>query len=339
MTQRSIAAGERRAAIRSVPAWRSPTLPITLGISSCLLGEEVRYDGGHKKDGYITGVLSQHFGWVSVCPEIGIGLGTPRESLRLVGDPEAPRMIAAASGADHTEAMNAYARRRAQELARQGLSGYVLKRASPSCGMERVKVYGADGAPRPVGRGLFARALIEALPLLPVEEEGRLNDPVLRDNFITRVFSYRRLTALREHGPAPADVVAFHAAHKYLLLSHSPAHAARLGRLVASAPRGDRARWLEEYGAAFMRTLAVRATRARHVNVLQHIAGFFKRQLDAADKRELAGLIGDYARGLVPLIVPITLVNHHVSRFDVPYVADQVYLHPHPKELMLRNHV
>jgi uncharacterized protein YbgA (DUF1722 family)/uncharacterized protein YbbK (DUF523 family) len=315
--------------------------PLRLGISACLLGHAVRHDGGHKRDPFLTELLGPFVEWVPVCPEVELGMGVPRPSIRLERGQSSLRLVDPRTGDDHAGPMRAFAAERVAHLETLELSGYVLKKDSPSCGMERVRVWSRipDRPPDRDGRGLFAAVLMQRLPLLPVEEEGRLNDPVLRDNFITRVFSYRRLTALREHGPAPADVVAFHAAHKYLLLSHSPAHAARLGRLVASPPRRDRARWLEEYGAAFMRTLAVRATRARHVNVLQHIAGFFKRQLDAADKRELAGLIGDYARGLVPLIVPITLVNHHVSRFDVPYVADQVYLHPHPKELMLRNHV
>jgi uncharacterized protein YbgA (DUF1722 family)/uncharacterized protein YbbK (DUF523 family) len=324
---------------RATPAWRSPSLPIAVGVSSCLLGEEVRYDGGHKRDSYVTGVLGQHFSWVPVCPEMDIGLGAPREALRLVGDARAPRMVGIRTGEDHTEAMNAYARRRVKALGASGLSGYILKRASPSCGMERVKVYTASGTPGGSGSGLFARALMEAFPLLPVEEEGRLADPVLRDNFVTRVFSYRRLAALRDSRPRARDVMAFHAAHKYLLLSHSPAHYARLGRLVAGVEPTPRAAWLEEYATGFMQALAARATTRKHVNVLQHIAGFFKDRLDGADRRELGELIEDFRRGLVPLIVPITLINHHVARLDVPYVADQIYLHPHPKELMLRNHI
>lgn len=321
------------------PAWRSPSLPIKIGISSCLLGEKVRYDGGHQKDSYITGVLGQYFSWVSVCPEMEIGLGAPREPLRLMGDPARPRMVATQSGRDLTDTMSAHARRRVEALAREGLSGYVLKRASPSCGMERVKVYAEDGGPARAGRGLFARALLDALPLLPVEEEGRLTDPRLRDNFITRVFAYRRLTALREPGPRPADIVAFHTAHKYLLLSHSPQHSARLGRLVAGVTTQPRDVWVERYAEGFMRALQVKATARKHVNVLQHIMGFFKVKLSGGEKRELLALIGDYARGLVPLIVPITLINHYVARFEVGYVADQVYLYPHPKELMLRTHV
>jgi uncharacterized protein YbgA (DUF1722 family) len=180
---------------------------------------------------------------------------------------------------------------------------------------------------------------MDALPLLPVEEEGRLNDARLRDNFITRVFAYRRLTALRDMPPRPGDVVAFHTAHKYLLLAHSPAAYARLGRLVAAIGGEPLAPWLDRYADAFMRALQVTATPRKHVNVLQHIVGFFKSRLSAAEKRELQGVIDDYAGGLVPLIVPITLINHYVARFDTAYVRDQIYLRPHPKELMLRNHV
>jgi len=319
--------------------WRSPSLPIAIGISSCLLGEAVRFDGGHKKDGYITDVLGRHFSWVSVCPEMEIGLGTPRETLRLVGDAEHPRMIATRSGTDLTEAMSTYARGRLRELGGQGLSGYILKRASRSCGMARVKIYTEDGAPAGAGSGLFARALMDAFPMLPVEEEGRLTDLPLRDNFITRVFSYRRLTALRDSAPRAADLVAFHTAHKYLLLAHSPPHYARLGRLTADLRRVPRSEWIERYGRGFMEALKVKATTRKHVNVLQHIMGFFKDRLTAGEKRELLGLIADYAGGLVPLIVPITLINHYVARFEVTYVAEQVYLRPHPKELMLRNHL
>jgi uncharacterized protein YbgA (DUF1722 family) len=235
--------------------------------------------------------------------------------------------------------MTDYARRRVAALSALGLSGYVLKRASPSCGMERVKVYSPAGTPDRLGRGLFASALLTALPLLPVEEEGRLADPRLRESFITRVFAHRRLAALRESGGRARDVIAFHAAHKYLLLAHSPRHYQTLGRLVADRPAGARGRWLDGYAEQFMTALRTPATVKKHVNVLQHLLGFFKDRLSAAEKRELLGLVDDYARSLVPLVVPITLVNHSVARFDVPYVRDQVYLRPHPKELMLRNHV
>ena len=325
---------------RLAPAWRSPSLSIRIGISACLLGEPVRYDGGHKKDGYITGTLARHFDWVPVCPEMELGLGTPRETLRLVGDPAAPRMIATRSGTDLTAAMDEYGRRRVEELGTLGLSGYILKRASPSCGMERVKVYPAapGRAPAAAGRGLFARVLLAAYPSLPVEEEGRLTDPRLREGFITRVFTYRRLTALRESRPGRGDIVAFHTAHKYLILAHSAEAYARLGRLTAAVKSTPRADFLARYAAELMAALALPATTKRHVNVLQHIAGFFKDRLDAAEKRELGGLIADFAAGVVPLVVPITLINHLVARHQLTYIADQIYLRPHPRELMLRNH-
>ena len=323
----------------SSPAWRSPDLEIRIGISSCLLGEAVRYDGGHRKDAYITGPLSRHFTWVPVCPEMELGLGAPRETLRLVGRADAPRLMATDSGMDLTEAMDTYARARAGALAAEDLAGYILKRASPSCGMERVKVYPESGRPSRSGRGLFAQRLMDAYPLLPVEEEGRLSDARLRDNFITRVFAFRRLRALLESGARARDIVGFHTAHKFLLLAHSPTDYARLGRFLGDLTRHPRAEWLARYGDGFMGALAVSATPRKHVNVLQHIMGFFKARLSAAERRELVELIGDYARGLVPLIVPITLVKHHVARFGVAYVADQLYLSPHPKELMLRNHL
>jgi uncharacterized protein YbgA (DUF1722 family)/uncharacterized protein YbbK (DUF523 family) len=322
-----------------VADWRSPDLEIKVGVSACLLGEEVRYDGGHKRDAFVTDTLGRYVTWVSVCPEVEIGLGTPREAIRLLGDPAAPRLVGTKTGADLTRRMTDYARDRVRVLAGLGLSGYVLKRASPSCGMERVKVYAEDGMPGRMGRGLFASALLDALPLLPIEEEGRLTDPRLRENFITRVFAHRRLVALRERGGRAGDLVAFHTAHKSLLLAHSPRHYAALGRLVSGRPPGARMRWLDAYAEHFMAALGVMATIRKHVNVLQHLMGFFKDLLAAPEKQELLGLIDDYAKGLVPLVVPITLVNHYVARFDIAHVREQVYLRPHPKELMLRNHV
>jgi len=274
-----------------------------------------------------------------VCPEMELGLGAPRETIRLVGDAAAPRLLATQSGTDLTEAMDTYARGRVGGLGAFRLSGYILKRASPSCGMERVKVYSEAGVPSRTGRGLFARRLMEEYPLLPVEEEGRLSDPRLRDNFITRVFAYRRLRALVEDGARPRDIVAFHTAHKFLLLAHSKVDYAKLGRLLGNLKSLPRAEWLARYEAGFMQALAVAATPHKHVNVLQHIVGFFRQRLSSEEKRELGGLIKDFAQGLVPLVVPITLINHYVARFAVSYIADQLYLSPHPKELMLRNHV
>jgi uncharacterized protein YbgA (DUF1722 family)/uncharacterized protein YbbK (DUF523 family) len=313
--------------------------PIRVGISSCLLGQEVRFDGGHKRDRYLTDTLGAFFEWVPVCPEVELGLGTPRETLRLVGDPAAPRLVFAKSGTDISDGMRAWAEARLGQLHRLELRGYILKSDSPSCGMERVRVYRDSGIPAKDGVGLFAQALLARFPLLPVEEEGRLHDLGLRENFVERVFAYHRWRGLVEAGITRGRLVAFHTAHKLLVMAHSVKHYGELGRLVAGA-KGLSPRELEaRYGALFMAALRVKATAKKHTNVLQHILGYLKRDLDAADKAELLAVLSDYHRGLVPLIVPITLLKHHLARVGVPYVLDQLYLNPHPKELMLRNHV
>ena len=312
---------------------------IRLGVSACLLGREVRYDGGHKRDQFLTDTLGAFVEWVPVCPEVEIGLGIPRDTIRLVGDTAAPRLVVEKTGEDLTARMQRYARAKTRELESLDLHGYVLKRGSPSCGLFRVRVYDTEGVARGSGPGAYARALTERLPLLPVEEEGRLGDPALRENFIERVFAMARWRAFVAHRPGPSDLVAFHTAQKFAVLAHSPSHYATLGRLVAAAGGTRLAARLTEYGALLMQALSIRATRARHTNVLQHLAGFFKRQLGPAERAEIADVIRDYRLGLVPLVVPLTLIKHHVRRLGVAYLADQVYLSPHPKELMLRNHV
>jgi uncharacterized protein YbgA (DUF1722 family) len=235
--------------------------------------------------------------------------------------------------------MRRYAAARCAALAREELCGYVLKKSSPSCGLERVKVYTEAGMPSASGRGLFAAALLQAFPRLPVEEEGRLSDSRLRENFIERVFAYRRLRSLFAGRWRLGDLVAFHTAHKLQLLAHSPKGYEALGRLVARAKGIARAELRADYSAGFMDSLAILATPRRHVNVLQHMIGFFSERLDRAGRQELVGLVEDYRRGLVPLVVPLTLIRHHARSLDVPYLLGQVYLDPHPKELMLRNHV
>jgi len=318
---------------------REATTSIRVGISACLLGREVRYDGGHKRDRYITDTLGRFFEWVSVCPEVEMGLGTPRETLRLVGSPEDPRLVFFKMGGDITDGMQAWAGSRLEALAGANLSGYILKSDSPSCGMERVRVYRSSGIPSKDGVGIFARTLMNRLPLLPVEEEGRLHDLPLRENFVERVFCYRRWRDLVVSGLTRGKLVAFHTAHKLLLLAHSPKHYTEMGRLVADA-KGLSPRGLEtRYGELFMAGLTVKATAKKHTNVMHHILGYLKRDLEAKDKVELLAVMADYHRGLVPLVVPLTLIRHHLARVNVPYLQDQIYLNPHPKELMLRNHV
>ncbi|MEJ2007544.1 MAG: DUF523 and DUF1722 domain-containing protein [Acidobacteriota bacterium] len=313
--------------------------PIRIGISSCLLGEKVRHDGGHKRDAYLVETFGRFVEWVPVCPEVEMGLGTPRDTLRLVRIGEDVRMVTPKTGADHTDGMRSFAGRRLRELEKEDLCGYVLKKGSPSCGMERVRVYDSNGVPVKSGRGLFAEALLGHFPNLPVEEEGRLYDPHLRENFIERVFAYRRLRTLFAGRWKLGDLVAFHTAHKLLLMAHSPRAYASLGRLVAESKALPRPELRTRYEADFMKTLSEMATTRRQTNVLQHIVGYLRPHLDETSRGELLSLIEDYRHGLVPLIVPLTLIRYFLRRFQIPYLSGQVYLEPNPKELMLRNHV
>lgn len=317
--------------------------PITLGVSACLLGEKVRYDGGHKLDHFVTDMLGRFVRYVPVCPEVEVGLGVPREPMRLVDDPghpDRPRLKTVRTGIDHTEAMRAWAERRVGELAREGLSGFIFKAKSPSSGMARVKVYNAKGVPRMSGVGLFAEAFMRRFPLLPVEDEGRLNDEGIRENFIERVFATRRWQDLKA-APSPGGLVEFHARHKLLVMAHSPVHYRRLGALVATAGSPGEKGFeglLSEYEQLFAEALALKSTPKKHVNVLMHIMGYFKKVLTADEKREFLEVLERYAAGDLPLIVPITLANHYVRLHDQPYLGEQHYLCPHPLELRLRNH-
>lgn len=331
-----------RAATADTPAWKvwhDPEEPVRVGISACLLGQKVRYDGGHKRDAYLTEVLGSWVTWVPVCPEVGIGLGIPRPTIRLEGTPEAPRLRDPKRGLDLTETMTGYAERCVAELASEDLDGYVLKKGSPTCGMERVRVWGDAGRPDRRGVGTFARVLMESWPLLPVEEEGRLNDPVLRENFIQRIFSRHRWRTVVRRGLTRGRLVEFHTAHKLVLRAHNEAGYQRLGRLVASAGRVPDRELFQSYAEEFHATLRSRATTKRHANVLYHAVGYLKRALDPAARRELVELVEDYRNGLVPLVVPITLLRHHAHRQRIDYLLGQLYLEPHPKELMLRNRV
>ena len=315
------------------------TAPLRLGISRCLLGEEVRFDGGHKRDNFLTEVLGRYVEWVPVCPEVEAGLGIPREAMRLVGDPQHPRLVTIKNGIDHTRALEIMTANRIEELKGLDLSGYVFKKGSPSCGIERVRIYNEPGKLSSKGVGLFARGFIEQFPLTPVEEEGRLCDPALRENFIERVFCYRRWQDFVRTGATRQSLVRFHTIHKYVLLAHHPKHCEALCRLIGQTDQYRPKELASRYGGLFMKTLAVKATVRKHVNVLQHILGYFKERLDTQEKAELQSVIADYHRGLTPLVVPLTLLKHYVRIFDVSYMREQVYLNPHPKELMLRNHV
>jgi uncharacterized protein YbgA (DUF1722 family)/uncharacterized protein YbbK (DUF523 family) len=307
-------------------------------VSGCLLGQQVRYDGGHKKDYFLTGTLDPFVEFVPVCPELELGLGVPREPIHLEQRGQTVRLRTVKTGRDLTSAMTRFAEKRVAELMSRDLCGFVFKKDSPSCGIQGVKVYSEEGKANKSGRGLFARVLMEAHPQLPVEEEGRLQDARLRENFLERVFAYRRLKDFLGRRPSPGDWGAFHAREKLLLLSHDTSGYQSLGRLVANIASHP-VEGAENYKALFMETLRKIATPGRHANVLQHMAGYLKRQLPPEDKQEIVEAIEDFRRGLTPLIVPVTLIRHHVRRHAVAYLLGQSYLDPHPKELMLRNHV
>ncbi len=314
------------------------TCRIRLGVSACLLGEPVRYDGQHKLDRYIRDVLGQYVDFVPVCPEVECGFPVPRPAFRLVGDAARPRLVVIKTGEDVTDRMLAWAQARLAALDSAGLSGFIFKSGSPSSGMERVRVYTAQGMPARHGVGLFARAFMEHFPALPVEEEGRLHDLELRENFVERLFAVRRWQDFLAQDGSLGGLVEFHATHKLLIMSHSVEHYRTLGRLVGGGKAMPRAELLASYGEGFTVALRLHATRRKHANVLYHALGFLKDHLDADAKAEMVELIEQYRVGLCTLVVPLTLLNHHVRRVGNEYLKGQWYLHPHPAELQLRNH-
>ena len=313
-----------------------PQPPLRIAISDCLLGQEVRYDGGHKRSSYPHTVLDPLFDYAGICPEVGVGMGVPRDPIRLVAsDTGAARAVGIDDPAvDMTDALVAYAAERIPDLT--DVDGYVFTRSSPSCGLFRVKVYPqAGGAPAADGRGVYARAVCDALPQLPVEENGRLNDAVLRENFVTRVFVHAHWRALQADGLSAAKLIEFHSRYKYLLMAHDQEAYRRCGRLLSDLSEDIDAR-ASPYFAELMRGLAHPASRGRHANVLSHLQGYLKRHIDGAERQELEALIRSYAAGEVPLLAPLTLLRHHFRRHPDTYVLAQVYLEPHPQNAGLR---
>lgn len=310
---------------------------IRLGISACLLGENVRFDGGHKLDRFLRDTLGRFVEYVPVCPEVECGLGVPREAMHLEGSPESPRLVTVRSHRDLTDQMLNWAHKRVRELESENLCGFIFKSDSPSSGMERVKIY-IDKMPRRIGSGLFASTFMNHFPLLPVEDEGRLHGPVLRENFIERIFVARRWRDILEGSKKLAVLIDFHTKHKLLVMSHSPKHVGTLGKLLASGKQRHTNELYSEYHRELMEALRLRATVRKNTNVLQHMMGYFKKQLSTDEKQEMVELIENYRQGYIPLIVPITLIAHYVRKYDQPYLKEQYYLHPHPVELQLRNH-
>lgn len=310
---------------------------ITVGVSSCLLGNKVRYDGGHQHDDYVAEKLGAYFRYVPVCPEVECGMPTPREAIRLEGEPEAPRLVTRVGHIDVTMQMQTYCAVKLEELKKSDLCGYILKKNSPSCGLWRVKVYRGVGAARS-GSGIFAAELLKQFPLLPIEEEGRLNDAKIRENFIERVFSSKRWKDFLAGKPTLGALVDFHTRHKLLLMAHNPQIYREMGKLVAQGSNLKFPELLDKYEELFMRGMAAYATAKKQTDVLMHIMGYFKKELSSPEKAELLDLIDQYKNGFLPLIVPVTLLRHYVLTYDQQYLRNQVYLSPHPRELMLRNH-
>jgi len=309
--------------------------PMRLGISRCLLGERVRYDGGHKRDYFLTEVLSRHVEWVSVCPEVEAGFGTPREVMRLEASSSTPELMTVESRRNVTDSMMRFARHKVDALEEANLSGYVFKKDSPSCGPDRVRVFDRRGTATRSGVGLFASAFLKRFPLIPIEDEERLSDPVIREHFIERVFCYHRWRALSLDAPTRQAVVRFHTVHKYLLMAHAAAPYRALGRLVAQAHRYRPMDLVGQYGMLFMKALAVMTTKRKQANVFHHLVGHLKGRLKPHERAELDAAIHDHHQGAVPLIVPLTLVKYFVARYKIEYVEAQVFLNPYPEALML----
>ncbi|CAB1083505.1 COG1683: Uncharacterized conserved protein / FIG143828: Hypothetical protein YbgA [Olavius algarvensis Delta 1 endosymbiont] len=310
-----------------------------IGISSCLLGNEVRWNAGHKLDKYLTRILGRFVEYVPVCPEVEVGLGIPRESMRLVGDPENPRLITFKSKTDHTDRMLSWTEKRVRDLEKEDLCGFVFKSDSPSSGMIRVKVYNEKGMPHKIGVGIFARAFMAHFPLIPVEDDGRLNDPLIRENFILQIFTMKRWRANLVGRRSMGKLIDFHTRNKLLLLSHSQKHYRLMGKLVAEGKKMPIRELYDRYQVLLMEALKLKTTIRKHSNVMQHLMGYFKKQLSPDEKQELLEVFEHYRRELVPLLVPITLINHYVRKYDQPYLKQQTYLNPHPLELKLRTHV
>jgi uncharacterized protein YbgA (DUF1722 family)/uncharacterized protein YbbK (DUF523 family) len=311
---------------------------IRIGVSACLLGQPVRFDGGHKHDHYLTDTLGQYLDFVPVCPEVESGFPIPREALRLVGNPQNPRLITSRTNIDYTDHMIDWAEKRVRELETESLCGFIFKSDSPSSGLMRVKVYNPKGMAEKKGVGLFARTFVQHFPLLPVEEEGRLNDPKLRETFIEQIFTLKRWRESLAQGRSMKTLIDFHSRHKLLMLSHSPANAGVMGKLVADGKQMPIQAVYAKYESLLIETLRMKSTIKKNLNVLEHILGYFKKRLSADEKQEMLAIFDRYRDEIIPLIVPVTLLNHYVRKFGEPYLEQQVYLNPHPVALKLRNH-
>ncbi|CAH1607440.1 conserved hypothetical protein [Vibrio jasicida] len=309
---------------------------IKVGISSCVLGERVRFDSGHKISNFVTKELDGYFRFVPVCPEVGVGMSVPRPTIRLVSNEERIALVETKNpDNDHTDNMLTYSENKVNELQSEQLCGYIVCAKSPTCGMERVKVYSKNNAAKE-GIGLYTRTLMEKMPWLPVEEDGRLNDPVLKENFITRIYCLNDFYESMGGEPTRGKIIAFHSRYKLTLMAHHPESYRSLGRLVADVASYEIDDFFNEYRLGLMKALQNRASRKNNTNVLMHLQGYFKRSLTGKEREELATVISDYRTGLLPLLAPLTLIKHYLNTYPDEYLQQQKYLEPYPQEMRLR---
>jgi len=309
---------------------------IKVGISACVLGERVRFDSGHKLSKFVTKELTPYFEFVSICPEVGAGMPVPRPTIRLISDEDRISLVETKDPTkEHTKKVISYSQNKVVALEREKLCGYIVCAKSPTCGMERVKIYKKNSAEN-VGVGVFTNELMKAMPWLPVEEDGRLNDPILKENFITRVYTLKDFYHSMGGEPTLGKIVAFHSRYKLALMAHHPTSYKELGQLVANAKEHQIADFYLLYREGLMKAVSYRASRKNNTNVLMHIQGYFKRNLDKTQRQELRQIIDDYRVGLLPLLAPLTLIKHYLSAHPDSYLAKQAYLDPYPQELRLR---
>ncbi len=310
---------------------------IVIGISSCLLGSPVRYDGGHAKDTYLVNTWGKYFEYLPICPELEAGLGVPREPMRLEGDPENPSLVAVNTRRDITEILHNWAYKKVEALKGIPLSGFIFKSKSPSCGVEGVKVYGKDGVVKK-GIGIFATYFIKTFPFVPVEEDAKLTDIDVRENFIERVFVLQSWRELYGKSANIHDLIVFHTRYKYIIMAHSPVHYKEMGRIVGNGSDENPMSLFNKYGELLLKALSIKATVKKHTNVLLHLLGYFKKELTHKEKEELLSMIDAYYKGGIPLLVPLTMLRHYANKFEKKYLLEQAYLTPHPIELKLKNH-
>ena len=309
---------------------------IKVGISSCVLGENVRFDSGHKISKFVTKELAPFFEFVPVCPDGGMGMPVPRPTIRLMSDQERIALVETKDASiDHTDKMMDYSKSKVAELSSTELCGYIVCAKSPTCGMERVKVYKKGGAEN-IGVGLYTQELMKQMPWLPVEEDGRLNDPVLKENFITRIYTLRDFYDSMDGEPTAGKIVAFHSRYKLTLMAHHPQSYKELGRLVATIKEYDIDTFYQKYRVGLMNAVSHRASRKNNTNVLMHLQGYFKRDLAKEQKAELSGVIEEYRQGTLPLLEPLTLIKHYLAAYPDAYLSEQKFLQPHPQEMRLR---